>query len=48
MKIWLIVGAVLLVIFGIYRMSRDHRNEGLLEIFFGALELVGEIIGAFL
>lgn len=43
-----IIIGVCIIIFGIYRMSKNHKSEGILEIIFGILEMVFEILGAFL
>ena len=48
MKIGMIVAAVLLIGFGIYRISKNHGTEGFLEILGGILELFFEVLGVFL
>jgi len=42
------VVAVVLIIFGLSRLSKGHRTEGGAEIFAGVLELLAEILGAML
>jgi|688.fasta_scaffold01889_35 hypothetical protein len=44
----LAIVAGLLVVWGIIRLSRGHKTEGSLEILGGLIELVGEILAAFL
>jgi hypothetical protein len=38
----------LLAVLGIYRLATNHRVEGLVEILGGILELVSDVLGAFL